>query len=117
MADHAEDLRQANLAKLPLFNGDNTDIFTCKHKTPGATSLPVMPAVDNNNADSVETEAELIAALAEAEKSQVCKIADLKAKINRFCHNNQSSRPPNPGPSASAPRPPKKAPNPIAKNF
>ena len=30
MADHAEDLRQADLAKLPLFSGDKTDIFTCE---------------------------------------------------------------------------------------
>jgi hypothetical protein len=30
MADHAEDLRQADLAKLPLLSGDKTDIFTCE---------------------------------------------------------------------------------------
>ncbi len=30
MADHAEDLRQADLAKHPLFSGDKTDIFTCE---------------------------------------------------------------------------------------
>jgi hypothetical protein len=30
MADHAEDLRQADLANLPLFSGDKSDIFTCK---------------------------------------------------------------------------------------
>jgi hypothetical protein len=30
MANHAEDLRQADLAKLPLFSGDKSDIFTCK---------------------------------------------------------------------------------------
>ncbi len=30
MADHAEDLRQADLAKLPLFSGDKRDIFTCE---------------------------------------------------------------------------------------
>jgi hypothetical protein len=30
MADHAEDLWQADLAKLPLFSGDKTDIFTCE---------------------------------------------------------------------------------------
>ena len=30
MADHAESLRQADLAKLPLFSGDKPDIFTCE---------------------------------------------------------------------------------------
>jgi hypothetical protein len=30
MADHPEDLRQADLAKLPLFSGDKSDIFTCE---------------------------------------------------------------------------------------
>ena len=30
MADHAEDLRQADLAKLPFFTGDKTDTFTCE---------------------------------------------------------------------------------------
>jgi hypothetical protein len=76
-----------------------------------------MPVEDNDNADTVKTEAKLIAALKEAEKSQDCKIGVLKAKINHFRRNNQSSRPPNPGPSTSAPRPPKKAPNPAAKNI
>jgi hypothetical protein len=74
-----------------------------------------MPVEDNDNTDTAETEAELVVALEEAEKSQDCKIAVLKAKINRFRRNNQSSRPSNPGPSTSAPRPPKKAPNPAAK--
>jgi hypothetical protein len=86
-------------------------------KTQGATSLPVMPVDDNNNADTVETEAELVAALEEAEKSQDCKIAVLKAKINCFRCNNQSSRPSNPDPPTSAPRSLKKAPNPAAKNI
>ena len=86
-------------------------------KTSGATSLPVMPVDDNDTADTAETEAELVAALEEAEKSQDCKIAVLKAKINRFRRNNQSSGPSNSGPSTSAPRPPKKAPDPAAKNI
>jgi hypothetical protein len=30
MADHAEDLRQDDLAKLPFFSGDKTNIFTCE---------------------------------------------------------------------------------------
>jgi hypothetical protein len=86
-------------------------------KTSGATSIPVMPVDDNDTADSAETEAELVAALEEAEKSQDCKIAVLKAKINRFRRNPQTPRPANPGPSSSGPRPPRKAPNPAAKNI
>jgi hypothetical protein len=86
-------------------------------KTPGATSLPVMPVENNDNADIVETEAKIVAALEEAEKSQDCKIAVLKAKINRFHRNNLNSRMSNPGPSTSAPRPPMKAQNPAAKNI
>jgi hypothetical protein len=86
-------------------------------KTSGAASLPVMPVDDTDTAETTETEAELVAALEEAEKSQDCKIAVLKAKINRFRRNNQSSRPSNPGPSTSNSRPPKKAPNPAAKNI
>ena len=86
-------------------------------KTPGATSIPVLPVDDNDTADAVETEAQLVAALEEVEKSQDSKIAVLKAKINCFRRNNLSSRPSNPGPSTSAPRPPKKAPNPAAKNI
>jgi hypothetical protein len=86
-------------------------------KTSGATSLPMMPVEDNNSADNAETEAELVAALEETEKSQDCKIAVLKAKINRFRRNNQSSGSSSSGPSTSAPRPPKKAPNPAAKNI
>jgi hypothetical protein len=86
-------------------------------KTSGATSLPVMPVDDADTAETTETEAELVAALEEAEKSQDCKIAVLKAKINRFRRNNQSSRPSNPGPSTSNSRPPKKAPNPAAKHI
>jgi hypothetical protein len=77
----------------------------------------VLPVDDNDTADAVETKAQLVAALEEAEKSQDCKIAVLKAKINCFRRNNLSSRPFNPGPSTSAPRPPKKAPNPAAKNI
>ncbi len=57
-------------------------------KTPGATSLPVLTVEDNDNADTVETKAELVAALEEAEKSQDCKIAVLKAKINPFHRSN-----------------------------
>ena len=57
-----------------------------------------MPVEDTDTADTTETEAELVAALEEAEKSQDCKIAVLKAKINRFRCNTQSSRPPNSGP-------------------
>ncbi len=30
MADHAEDLQQADLAKLRLFSGDKSNIFTCE---------------------------------------------------------------------------------------
>jgi hypothetical protein len=30
MADHAEDLRQADLTKLPLFSREKMDIFTCE---------------------------------------------------------------------------------------
>jgi hypothetical protein len=86
-------------------------------KTSGATSLPVMPVDDTDATETIETEAELVAALEEAEKSQDCKIAVLKAKINRFRRNNQSSRPSNPGPSTSNSRPPKKAPNPAAKHI
>jgi hypothetical protein len=70
-----------------------------------------------DDANTIKTESELVAALEEAEKSQDCKIAVLKAKINRFHRNNQSSRPSNPFLSTSAPRPPKKAPNPAAKNM
>jgi hypothetical protein len=86
-------------------------------KTSGATSLPVMPVDDTDAPETAETEAELVAALEEAEKSQDCKIAVLKAKINHFRRNNQSSRPSNPGPSTSNSRPPKKTPNPAAKHI
>jgi hypothetical protein len=115
-----EVIRQSPTAlnEAKAFASDAEKQATIPHsKTPCATSLPVMPVEDNDNADTVETEAELFAALEEAEKFQDCKIAVLKAKINHFRSNNQSSRPPNPGPSTSAPRPPKKAPNPAAKNI
>ncbi len=85
--------------------------------TPKPTRLSVMPMEDNDNADTVKTEAEVVAALDEAEKSQDWKIAVLKAKINCFRCNNQSSRPPTPGPSTSAPRPPKKAPKRLPRTW
>jgi len=106
------------LTKAKAFASDTKKWATIPNsKTPGATSLPVMPVENNNNADIVETEAKIVAALEEAEKSQDCKIAVLKAKINRFHGNNLNSRMSNPGPSTSAPRPSKKAQNPAAKNI
>jgi hypothetical protein len=115
-----EVMRQSptTLHEAKAFASDAEKRATIPHsKTQGATSLPVMPVDDNDNPEPAETEAKLVAALEEAEKAQDCKIAVLKAKINRFRRNNQSLRPPNPGPSTSAPRPPKKAPNPAAKNI
>jgi hypothetical protein len=83
----------------------------------GPTSLPVLPVEDNNaNPKTVENKAELVATLEKDEKAQECNIAVLKAKLYRYCCNNLSSRTPNPVPSTSAPRPPRKAPNPAAKN-
>jgi hypothetical protein len=75
-----EVMRQSpiTLTEAKAFESDAEKRATIPHsKTPGATSLPVMPVEDNNNADTAETQAELVAALEEAEKSQDCKIAVL----------------------------------------
>jgi hypothetical protein len=80
-------MRQSPMAlnEAKAFASDAKKRATIPHsKTQGSTSLPVMPVEDNDKADTVKTEAKLIAALEEAEKSQDCKIFCAKRKNQPF---------------------------------